>query len=309
LALGHKCFVRGDNVLVAWMHLLTGHPKIPCNEGDEGLIIIGAPMDWTTSYKPGTRFGPKSIRDAICNLEFFSMIMSKPVEDLVLFNDLGDIALPPGDVMESLARIKKVVKGVREDYSENFIVLGGEHLITLPIVESISDGIDLIVVIDAHLDQRDQYLGNKYSHATVMRRIIEKTKIPIIYVGARAISPEEYQYVEAHRDKIKIYTPSNIDRDDGDQRKELVEIIKGKRIYLSIDMDGIDPGFAPGVSNPEPMGLNPINAIELLRLIHAYGKLVAGDIVEVNPLEDINDITSLLAAKLLVEITTILRRE
>ncbi len=287
------------------MHLLTGNPKIPCNEEEEGLIILGAPMDWTTSYKPGTRFGPKSIRDAICNLEFFSMIISKPVEDIVLFNDLGNIALPPGDVMESLTRIKKVVKGVREDYSENFIVLGGEHLITLPIVEAISDEIDLIVVIDAHLDQRDQYLGNKYSHATVMRRITEKTRIPIIYVGARAISPEEYQYAEARKNMIKIYMPPDINRDNG---KELVKLIKGKRIYLSIDMDGIDPGFAPGVSNPEPMGLNPINVIELLRLIHAYGRLVAGDIVEVNPLEDINDITSLLAAKLLVEITTVLRQ-
>ncbi len=306
MALGHKCFVRGDNALVAWMHLLTGHPKIPCNEEDEGLIILGAPMDWTTSYKPGTRFGPRSIRDAICNLEFFSMITSRPVEDLVIFNDLGDIALPPGDVIESLTRIKKVIKGVTEDYSKNFIVLGGEHLITLPIIEAISDEIDLIVVIDAHLDQRDQYLGNKYSHATVMRRITEKTGLSIIYVGARAISPEEYQYAKTHKDKIKIYMPSDIDRD---HRKELVEMIKDRRIYLSIDMDGIDPGFAPGVSNPEPMGLNPINVIELLRLIHAHGKLVASDIVEVNPLEDVNDITSLLAAKLLVEITTILRQE
>ena len=266
--------------------------------------MLGAPMDWTTSYKPGTRFGPKSIRDAVCNLEFFSLVLGKPVEDLVVFNDLGDISLSPGNVVESLERIRRAIKGVREDYTENIIVLGGEHLVTLPVIETLYDNIDLMIVIDAHLDQRDEYLGNKLSHATVMRRAFEKTSIPIIYIGARAISPEEYDYVKKHSDRIKIYMPHDLRCSD--RIKELADAIRNKKIYLSIDMDGFDPGYAPGVSNPEPIGISGDQLVELLKIINKHSNLIAADIVEVNPLEDINDITSLLAAKLLVEITAIL---
>ncbi len=266
--------------------------------------MLGAPMDWTTSYKPGTRFGPRSIRDAVCNLEFFSLVLGRPVEDLVVFNDLGDVSLPPGSVVESLERIRRVVEGVREDFGENIIVLGGEHLVSLPVIETLHNDIDILIVVDAHLDQRDEYLGNKLSHATVMRRVFEKTGIPIIYIGARAISPEEYDYAVKHGNKIKLYMPHVLRYSD--KMKEIADIINNKKIYLSIDMDGLDPGYAPGVSNPEPIGITSYQLIELLKIINEHGDLIAADIVEVNPLGDINDVTSLLAAKMLVEITAIL---
>ncbi len=278
--------------MVVWRHLLTTAKVFGCSlDRSSKYVIVGVPLDNTTTYKPGTRFAPSRIREAACELEFYSITTNKSLEHIG-FNDLGDIVVSPGDLGKCFENIEKVVKGIVEEYRANYyIFLGGEHLLTYPILKAIDRDIEHIIVFDAHLDLRNEYLGSKYNHATVMRRIYEETGKTITYFGARAFSEEELFFLENNSD-IKIYSVEN----------NIDEISSNTRVYISIDMDVMDPAYAPGVSNPEPLGLKPYTMLKVLEKIIQNNKVIGIDIVEVNPLVDINDNTSLLAAKILLEI-------
>ncbi len=287
--------------MTTWRHLLNESSGFACQESGEGLVgIIGLPMDWTTSYMPGTRFAPRRIRDAACNIELYSVLTGRSLDDYG-YIDLGDVALPMGDVAESLRRIEIVARGFREDYPDKVpVFIGGEHLVTYPVVEAVGDGIDYYVVFDAHGDLRDDYLGVKYSHATVNRRIHEDFDIPVIIIGGRAFSKEEVDYIGGHNDIVVITLRYTEDTNEALRRIE--GLLADRNVYVSIDMDVFDPGYAPGVSNPEPLGLSPMVVLGFLeRIVRASRRIMGFDVVEVNPLRDVNDVTSILAAKLIIE--------
>jgi len=170
--------------------------------------------------------------------------------------------------------------------------VGGEHLITYPIVAEIKKLLKnlTLIVFDAHLDLRDEYpSGTRFSHATVMRRLAEEG-VNIYYIGARAFSREEYEFLTSHPESLKIVS------------RDTLENIEGN-LYISIDVDVIDPAYAPAVGNPEPLGITPSHLLSTLKELFSLErtKIVGLDIVEVNPLVDVNDVTSLLAAKILME--------
>ncbi len=289
-----------------WRHLLKRVDPFGglYNEASE-LAVIGCPLEATVSFKPGTRFAPRKIRVAAEDIEFYSIYGDIDVEEIG-FHDLGDVFTPAGLLEESLRNIAMVYRGFIEEYRyKTPICLGGEHTVTLPIITSLCDKIETLVVFDAHFDLRDDYLGNKLSHACVMRRIMEKCgHIHILYIGVRAFTGDEKKYADESR-RVVYYKITEL----GDKIDSIGDTVSGTDVYVSIDMDVFDPGYAPGVGNPEPNGLSPALFFKLYTEIISSAKNIIGvDIVETNPLVDINDITSLLAARIVVETAGILTR-
>ncbi|ADI32424.1 agmatinase [Staphylothermus hellenicus] len=290
--------------MTTWKHLLEETCAFACvRDENSKYIVVGIPLDSTTTYKPGTRMAPNKIREVSCNIEYYSLLENLSLERIG-FNDLGNIVMAPGFLRENIDRIKNVVRGIREEYpSKTYVFLGGEHLITYPIIHELANTIDTLIIFDAHLDLRDDYLGSKLNHATHLRRILEETDIPIIHFGARAISEEELGFVQK-QSNITLFSPLNLD-----DYQQIIDDNLGN-IYISIDIDAIDPAYAPGTSNPEALGLHPIDLLRIIRNIARNARQVIGfDIVEVNPLVDINDITSILASKIVFEIIGMIEKK
>ncbi|WP_434730858.1 agmatinase [Thermogladius sp. KZ2Tp1] len=279
---------------MSWRHLLTKTKPFGCIEKEEpGTVIVGAPLDSTSTYRPGSRLAPDSIREAACNLELYSLLGRRSLEHIGL-TDLGNIVIPQGDVELSLRNIKTVAKGVREDYPDSLkVFVGGEHLVTLPIVEALGDLVDTVVIFDAHLDMRSEYLGSTLNHATFARRLVEEG-FRVVHIGSRALSAEEAEYVK-DLDNVRVL--------DVLEARRGVNTGKLGSVYISVDMDVVDPSYAPGVGNPEPLGLTPWELLELVReLVASSSRLVGVDVVEVNPLVDPGGVTSVLASKIILEV-------
>lgn len=260
-------------------------------------VILGIPFDATSTYRTGAKFAPLAIREASQNVECYSFRTGVDIEDLKT-HDLGDLHVV-GDVELTLGRLTLVAQDLFDD-GKVPVFIGGEHTITLGVVRSISKNIAL-VSFDAHLDLRDNYIGLTVSHTTFMRRINEDVKpAKILEVGTRAVCMEELDYAkEAGID----YITSHQIRKDG--TKEMVEKIKDalegyEKIYVTIDMDVLDPSYVPAVPNPEPEGLNTATLLDLLEVI-CDRRVVGFDVVEVAPQYD-QGITAIQATKVLFEV-------
>jgi agmatinase len=178
------------------------------------------------------------------------------------------------------------------------VLLGGEHTITIGSTNAFSNDV-IVVTLDAHSDLRDNYLGDQYCHASVMRRIIDQGK-QVIEIGVRSMCKEEFDFI--HQKHIPVYNIESL-RQRGIKQtlQELKERVAGKKVYLSIDMDVFDPSEAPGVSTPEPGGLDYFNIEEIIQNICQSCHIVGCDLVEVTPIPG-NNITEFLAAKILYKI-------
>lgn len=256
-------------------------------------LLFGAPFDGTTSFMPGTRLGPNRIREASHGLEMYSPLQDRSLDEVALV-DLGDIELPFGNVSEALERIEAVSREVFS-LDKSLVMLGGEHLVSLPVIRACHAHYDDLAVIqfDAHADLRDQYLGEHDSHATVMRRVGEIVGPDSLYqIGIRSGTQEEYAFGRAYSARFTEDLAEGVDW----ATKELA----GRPVYVTIDIDVIDPGFAPGTGTPEPGGLRPQ---DLFAAIVDLSKLnvVAFDVVEVNPLADPYWTTPMLGAKIVRE--------
>jgi agmatinase len=177
------------------------------------------------------------------------------------------------------------------------VAMGGEHSVTIPIIQCFKKNDVALITIDAHLDSRDEYLGTKYSHACVTRRAAEHLGINNVFaLGVRAISREELE-----RDDVIPYVSSFEIKEKGIEKavKKALEHVKNERIYLSLDIDGIDPAFAPGTGTPEPFGLDPMDVKKTINLIG--NRLIGFDVTEVCPPADPTGITPILAARLINE--------
>jgi len=260
--------------------------------------IIGVPYDGNASKK-GSREGPKAVRSSSQRLETFLWHEKLELSDL-LYCDRGNIKLDFG-----------LNPDLEFDTSRKKIFIGGDHSISFPLVKHFFDRgkVEKVIVIDAHADFRDSYRGKKFSNACVMRRIAELIGFEnVIEIGVRSSSEEEY----ASLNQIRVYdaqwlrkkgVESVLDEIGEERRKE-------EKTYLSIDIDVLDPSIAPGVENPEPCGMSLESLISLIRGIIKRKKVVASDVVEVNPrLDSANGITSINAAKIVFEILAALLEE
>ncbi|MCS7098487.1 MAG: agmatinase [Candidatus Methanomethyliaceae archaeon] len=260
------------------------------------FVLFGVPFDSTASYRPGSRFGPAAIREASANIETWSWRNNMDFED-VKIHDVGDISIVHGDCLETIKRIKETVEEIHS-YGKIPIMIGGEHTITLGAIRGLRDV--AIISFDAHFDMRDEYLSNKLSHACVMRRILEELgNERLIIVGARATYKEEIEYVKENN--IFYITSHEINSSSHiDIISKLRDYFKNvNKIYVSIDMDVLDPSNAPGVSNPEPEGISTSILLNILEGI-CDGRIVGFDVVEISPPYD-NGITSVIASKIIYE--------
>jgi agmatinase len=285
----HELFVSQSNVF-------SGFQK-PFEKAD--YIILGVPFDVTSTYRTGARFGPNAIRQASLNIETYSFHTGIDVENLKL-HDLGDLHIST-DTKKTMERIEVVIKDILES-RKTPVIIGGEHTITLGVVKGLGDKASktAIVSFDAHLDLRNEYMGLKLSHTTFMRRINEELKPSrIIEVGTRAVCKEELEY--AKKARIEFFTAQQI-RKEGSRRiaEQLREkLAKYNNIYMSIDMDVLDPAYAPAVQNPEPEGIETHMLFDILCGI-CDKRVIGFDVVEIAPNYD-QGISSIQGAKTIFE--------
>ena len=271
------------------------HVFIGCDKEykDSDTVIFGAPFDATTSYRPGARFAPSKIRNESYSIETYSPYQNKDLEDIKVF-DGGDIDLCFGNTVRILTQIEDFTKKILSD-NKLPVMIGGEHLVTLGSVRAVLKKYpDLhIIHFDAHTDMRDDYLGEKLSHATVMRRCHDLLgDFRIFQFGIRSGEREEFIFSEEH---------NFINKFNFDKLPEAIEKIKDKPVYFSLDLDVLDPADFPGTGTPEAGG---VNFKELLKAVFDVSKLniVGIDINELSPPYDSSGQSASLTCKLLREI-------
>ena len=272
---------------------LNRNPLITSSDetSDPVAIVFGVPFDSTHSYKPGTRFGPDAIRDAFNNIEIFHPQFQLDLESINI-DDLGNTKHTV--VAEKMLEMVQKITTELLQRNKQLIILGGEHLITLGTYMSFPKETGYLV-FDAHYDLRNEYADTKLSHTSYLRRIVEKRGAEnIVHIGARAFVKEELTFLTEN----KIKTISDKDVREGNGPRLIKDAISTfDKIYTSFDLDVLDPAFAPGVGNPESVG---ITSRELFDMIHSLGdkQVIGVDIVELNPTHD-NGVTASLAAKIM----------
>ena len=263
----------------------------PDDKSDPVSNIFGVPFDSTHSYKPGCRFGPDVIRDAFNNIEIFHPNLQVDLE-IANIKDYGNIQHTVV-ATEMLEMVEKITNELRKE-KKPLVILGGEHLLTLGSYVSFPKEVGY-VVFDAHYDLRDEYANTKLSHAAYLRRIVEKRGADnIVHVGARSFVKDELEFLT----KNKINSISDKEIRLGNACRQLKDSISTfDELYVSIDLDVVDPAFAPGVGNPEAVGITSRELYDLVTSLENK-KIVGSDVVELNPSFD-NGSTASLAAKMI----------
>lgn len=259
-------------------------------------VIYGMPMDFTASFRPGSRFGPARIREVSLGLEEYSPYLDRHLEEVPYF-DAGDIPLPFGNAKRSLELIGQFVRQLLAD-GKFPLGLGGEHLVTWPIVQEMYKQYpDLALIhIDAHTDLREQYEGETLSHATPIRKACELIGAQNIYsFGIRSGMREEFQYAKQaglHLYPFEVVEPL----------RTVLPTLADRPVYVTIDIDVLDPSAAPGTGTAEAGGITSKELLEAIFLIARSDIHVVGaDLVEVAPVYDPTEQTQIVASKLVRE--------
>jgi len=264
---------------------------------EASYVVLGVPFDVTSTYRTGARFAPLAIREASLNIETYSVRSKMDIEDIRL-HDLGDLHTT-SDTRETLKRLEQVARELLAS-KKTPVLIGGEHTITLGATRAVGKNF-AVLDFDAHLDLRNEYMNLQTSHTTFMRRINEQAKPNVIIeVGTRAVCKEELDY--AKEAGITFITTQQIRKEGIEKTTQTIARLLDniKKIYLTVDMDALDPAFAPAVQNPEPDGLCAHMFYDLLTAI-VDGRIIAFDVVEVAPPYDLG-VTSVQAAKTVFEI-------
>lgn len=266
------------------------------NLEESTAVLYGMPMDWTVSFRPGARFGPARIRESSLVHEEYSHYLERELTEIRYF-DAGDIPLAFGNAEKSLSQIREFVARVLL-LGKVPIGMGGEHLVTWPVVEEMAKKYPSLAVLhlDGHADLRSDYEGEIYSHATPLYKISQLIGGPNVYqFGIRSMTKEEVTYTKSagiHFYPFDVLEPL----------KQILPSLAGRPVYVTIDIDVLDPAHAPGTGTPEPGG---ITTRELLAAVHAIARsdvqVVGADLVEVAPAYDPTEKTPILAAKIIRE--------
>ncbi len=262
---------------------------------DAKIVLFGAPYDSTTSFRPGARFGSAAIRHESFGLETYSPYQDKDLTDFQVF-DSGDLELCFGSSERALQDIEDRAARILED-GKLPVMVGGEHLVTLGAVRAVAAKYEELHIIhfDAHADLRDDYLGAKLSHACVMRRCHELVGDGRIHQFCiRSGERSEFTFADKHTDMHKF---------DFDGLSRLVEdlVATGKPVYVTIDLDCLDPSVFPGTGTPEAGGVTFVQLLEAIRLV-AGTNVVGADINELAPMLDSSGASTATACKVLREL-------
>ncbi len=263
-------------------------------------VVFGVPFDSTSSHRTGARFGPNAIRQASLNIESYSFRTGIDIEDLAIY-DAGDLHASP-DTAKTIDMTRLVVEDVLNS-SKIPVAIGGEHTITLGIAKAFGNKTakTAVVSFDAHLDLRCEFLGSTLSHTTFMQLISEEVKpAKIVEVGTRSVCKEELAY--AKKAGVDFFTSQQIIKQGsllvGEQLRE--KLLPYENLYLTVDMDVLDPAFASAVQNPEPEGITTSDLIDLVCSL-CDKRVIGVDLVEVAPIYD-QGLSALVAAKIMFEI-------
>jgi len=255
-------------------------------------VILGCPYDGSASFRPGARFGPSAIRRASWGIETFSPYFQKDLSQCSI-HDMGDLELPLGEKKISLGLIRMALRKILS--KKKFpILLGGDHLITLPIIEEILPIYPHLhlLQIDAHTDLREDYLGESLSHSTVMRKVVDHLgKGRLFQIGIRSGTEEEYKLARKMKSIVSI---------DSDSLSSMIKRLRNQSVYITLDLDVMDPSFLPGVGTPEPGGLTFQEFISLLKKLQTL-HVIGFDMVELTPDYDPTQISSVTASVILRE--------
>ncbi|HLE39435.1 MAG TPA: agmatinase [Acidimicrobiia bacterium] len=282
--------------------------------GDAAVVVMGAPLDWGTSYRPGARFGPASVRDA----DYLEADGRRPhldtgIDALAVLGvvDIGDVEVVPGYIDDGIDRIRRVVAAVAGTGAVP-VVIGGDHTITFPDAGGVADihghGDIALIHFDAHADTGQSQWGMLHGHGTPMRRLIESGAVPghrFVQIGLRGYwpGPETVAWM----------------RDQGMRSFFMAEIVErglaavvddavahaadgAKGVFVSIDIDVVDPAAAPGTGTPEPGGLTARELLDTVRRLGRELNVLGADVVEVAPAYDPANITALLANRVILEL-------
>lgn len=264
---------------------------------DSDVVLVGAPFDGTVSNRPGARFAPMAVRLESYGLETYSPYMDMDLEDYKL-SDIGDIEFPFGNTKAALENIKTVSEEILSD-NKKPLVVGGEHLISYPVVEALCEKYpDLhIIHFDAHTDLRDEYMGEALSHATVLKRIWDIVGDDKIYqFGIRSGTRDEFKWAESH---------TYIEKFSVDTLVEKIKELKDKPIYLTLDLDVLDPSIFSGTGTPEPGGITMQQLLDSLVAMKCLN-FVGADIVELSPHYDTSGVSTAVASKVIREVAMLL---
>lgn len=272
------------------------HEGIFSDYSESDVVVFGIPYDGTASYRPGTRFGPSAIRGEIDGIETYSPYLARDLTDYKIC-DLGDIPMHFGRVEKILTEIKHEVSRILDD-DKKTIAIGGEHLVSLPIIEAYIEKYPNLNVIqfDAHADLRDEFVGEKLSHATVMRRVHEKLDGDLWQFGIRSGTKDEFAFA----DRFTRISPFNLK-----EVKSASYTIGQTPVYVTIDIDVLDPSIMPGTGTPEAGGINFRELMEGMKALSALN-IVGADIVELSPHYDHSGVSTSAACKILREMLLIL---
>lgn len=264
---------------------------------DAEIVLFGAPFDGTTSFRPGTRFGPNAIRNESFGIETYSPYQD---EDLVNRNicDIGDMELPFGNTRRVLDIIKETTAEIVAD-NKTPVMLGGEHLITLGAFEAIVQKYPDVYVIhfDAHTDLREEYLGETLSHSAVIKRVWDIIGDQKIYqFGIRSGENYEFEFAKKHT----IMQKFNLDGFE-----KVVEKLKGKPVYFTLDLDVLDPSIFSGTGTPEAGGVSYMELQEAVMQLKELN-IVGCDINELAPSYDSSGVSTAVACKIVREILLVI---
>tara|TARA_Y100000589_G_C27167439_1_gene635316 strand:+ start:1416 stop:2300 length:885 start_codon:yes stop_codon:yes gene_type:complete len=261
-------------------------------ENDCNIGIFGVNYDGTTSFKPGARFGPQAIRNVSESLETYCPIMKKDLDKINYF-DAGSLKI---DLSSTKSVLKQVNLATSFFIDNNIkpIVLGGEHSITIGVIEALIKKYPNLILIqlDAHADLRDSFQNNKYSHACTIKRCIDLLPSKKVFqIGIRSGTQEEFNLMANNNQLIKFNTgESNI------KINQILENYKNHPFYLTVDLDWFDPSLLSGTGTPEPGGFFWHDFENIIKILNLY-KIVGCDIVELSPDIDNTGISSIVAAK------------
>ncbi|MBP3886117.1 MAG: agmatinase [Cellulosilyticum sp.] len=261
------------------------------------VILFGAPFDGTTSFRPGTRFAPSAIRPDSYGIETYSPYLDLDLEDYALC-DIGDIDLPFGNTIRTLDMIEETAETIL-NMDQKPLMIGGEHLVSLPVIKALAKKYpDLhIIHFDAHTDLREDYLGESLSHASVMKRAWDIVGDGHIYqFGIRSGLRTEFEWAKSHTTLRKFDTKG---------LESVIQSLKGKPVYLTIDLDVLDPSIFPGTGTPEPGGITMKELLNALMLLKEL-PLVGADVVELSPHYDASGTSTAVACKVIREVSLLL---
>ena len=263
---------------------------------DARMVAFGVPLDGTTSFRPGTRFAPAHIRSEFIGLETYSPYLDMDLKEYKI-HDQGDLYLPIGNIEKSLERIYQKSKEIVSAGKTPFMI-GGEHLATYPAFKAVYEKHPDVFLLhfDAHTDLRDEFYESPLSHATVIKRCWDLVGDGRIFqFGIRSGDKKEFEWSRGHT-VMERYGVSSL--------SAIINKLKGKKIYVTIDLDVLDPAYFSGTGTPEPGG---ISFKELLQSIHEIKEveIVGMDIVELSPHYDSSGASTAVACKVLREMTLV----